>query len=497
MSETHVLEMRGITKRFPGVLALDSVDFDLRTGEVHALVGENGAGKSTLMKILSGALRADAGQILIDGQPVSINSPQDAARLGIAMIYQELNLAPHLSAGENIFLGREPLTPAGLVDFRRLHEQAQRLLDEVGAQVSSRQRVCELGIGQQQMVEIAKALCQNARFIIMDEPTASLSEAEVERLFRLIRDLKSRGVGIAYISHRLEEIFEIADRVTVLRDGQRVASKPVSETDIHELVRLMVGREVELVYPRRAAKVGDEVLRVENLSRPPDLFDISFSVRAGEIVGLAGLVGAGRTELARAIFGADPPTAGTIYVDGRPVIIRSPQDAIRAGIALLTEDRKRDGLCLGLPVRANISLANLGQVMQAGLLSFTRERALAEGMVKRLDIRVASVDQLARYLSGGNQQKVVLAKWLLTRARVFIFDEPTQGIDVGAKAEIYRLIERLAQDGGAIIFISSYLPELMAMSDRILVMSRGRIVGELSREEATQEKILELAAIGR
>jgi len=497
MGGESMLRMSGITKRFPGVLALDGVDFELRAGEVHALVGENGAGKSTLMKILNGALTADAGQISIDGRPVHITSPSAAAHLGIAMIYQELCLAPHLTVGENLFLGREPLR-GGLVDFRALHSNAQRYLDELQCDVSSRQRVADLGIAQQQMVEIARALSHKARFLVMDEPTASLSEAEAERLFGIIRSLRDAGVGVAYISHRLEEVLALADRVTVLRDGRVVrANMPVAETDTPQLVRLMVGREVKQVYPRREARPAEEILRVEGLSRPPDLLDISFSLRRGEILGLGGLMGAGRTELARAIFGADPRATGRLFVEGREVRIASPRDAIAAGLALLTEDRKRDGLALGLPVRANITLADLSRFVSSGLLRIGREREAAQDLARRVDVRASSIEQLVRNLSGGNQQKVVVAKWLLTRARVFIFDEPTQGIDVGAKAEVYRLIEDLADQGAGIILIASYLPELLALSDRVLVLSRGRITGELSREEATQERVLELAAVGR
>jgi ribose transport system ATP-binding protein len=495
MNDRSRLEMVGITKRFPGVLALEGVSFDLRGGEVHALVGENGAGKSTLMKILSGALAADAGEIRLDGEPVHIANPRVAARLGIGMIYQELCLAPHLTAGENVFLGREPMRN-GLVDFRRLHAEAQEYLDRLDAGVSSRQRVADLGIAQQQMVEIAKALSEHARFLVMDEPTASLSEAEAERLFGLIRSLRKDGVGIAYISHRLEEVLEIGDRVTVLRDGRRVAGMPVAEATVTQLVRLMVGREIKQVYPKREAMIGPELLLVEGLSRPPALRDVSFTLRRGEVLGLGGLMGAGRTEVARAIFGADARSGGRILIDGNEARIRSPQDAIAAGIALLTEDRKRDGLALGLPLRANITLANLMAVVRGGLIHAGIEREVAEELVRRVDVRTSGVEQLARNLSGGNQQKVVVAKWLLTKARVFIFDEPTQGIDIAAKAEVYALIEQLAQQGAGIILISSYLPELMALSDRILVLCRGRVTGELSHDEATQERILELAALG-
>ncbi|MEN6347089.1 MAG: sugar ABC transporter ATP-binding protein [Armatimonadia bacterium] len=487
-----LLQMHSITKAFPGVIALQAVDFDLRGGEVHALVGENGAGKSTLMKVLNGAIAADAGEILIDGRPVRIDCPASAARAGIGMIYQELCLAPHLTAGENVFLGREP-SRGGLIDFRELHRRAQEYLDRLTCGVNSRDRVADLGIAQQQMVEIAKALSQQARFLVMDEPTASLFEAETERLFAIIASLKAEGVGIAYISHRLEEVMQIGDRVTILRDGRLVASREVSETSIPEMVRFMVGREIKEVYPRREAHPGAVLLEVTDLQAPPKLQDISLTVHEGEILGLAGLVGAGRTELARALFGADPITSGQVLIEGKPRSIHSPGDAIEAGVALLTEDRKRDGLALDLPIRANITLASLQQMLDAGLINLSRERTRAAEAAREVDVRTTSLENLARSLSGGNQQKVVLAKWLMTRARVFIFDEPTQGIDVAAKAEVYRLIHRLAEQGAGILLISSYLPELLALADRIVVLSRGRVTGELSGAEATQERIMELA----
>lgn len=487
-----LLQMHSITKAFPGVLALQAVDFDLRGGEVHALVGENGAGKSTLMKVLNGAIAADGGEILIDGHPVRIDCPASAARVGIGMIYQELCLAPHLTAGENVFLGREP-SRGGLIDFRELHRRAQEYLDRLACGVNSRDRVADLGIAQQQMVEIAKALSQRARFLVMDEPTASLSEAETERLFAIIASLKAEGVGIAYISHRLEEVMQIGDRVTILRDGRLVASREVSETSLPEMVRFMVGREIKEVYPRREAHPGAVLLEVTDLQAPPKLQHISLTVHAGEILGLAGLVGAGRTELARALFGADPITSGQVLVEGKPRSIRSPGDAIEAGVALLTEDRKRDGLALDLPIRANITLASLQQMLDAGLINLSRERSKAAEAAREVDVRTTTLEKPARALSGGNQQKVVLAKWLMTRARVFIFDEPTQGIDVAAKAEVYRLIHRLAEQGAGILLISSYLPELLALADRVVVLSRGRVTGELSGSEATQERIMELA----
>lgn len=495
MPNSPLLQMTGITRRFPGVCALDGVDFDLRGGEVHALIGENGAGKSTLMKILNGALRADGGEVRVDGRLVRITSPATAARLGIGMVYQEACLAPHLSVGENILLGREPVR-AGLVDFVALHRFAQEALDRLECHLSSRTRVSDLGIAGQQMVEIARALSQDVRFLIMDEPTAALSVSESRLLFDRIRALRRQGVGIAFISHRLEEVMELSDRVTVLRDGHLVASMQTAETSAAELVRLMVGRELQEIRPARKAVRGGELLRVEGLSRPPSVLEASFTLHRGEVLGLGGLMGAGRTELARALFGADRIAAGRLFVEGRPVSISSPQQAIAAGMAFLTEDRKHDGLALGLPVRANITLAGLARVMSGGLIHRGRERQTAAELARRVDVRAGSLEQPVRSLSGGNQQKVVLAKWLLTQARIFLFDEPTQGIDVGARAEVYGLIRELARQGAGILLISSYLPELLALSDRILVMSRGRLVGELTREEATQERVMELAALG-
>jgi ribose transport system ATP-binding protein len=495
MPSPPLLEMVGITRRFPGVLALDDVSFDLRGGEVHALIGENGAGKSTLMKILNGALSADSGEVRVNGEPVRITSPATAARLGIGMVYQEACLAPHLTAGENILLGREPVR-GGLVDFPTLHRVAQQALDRLECGICSRARVADLGIAGQQMVEIARALSQDARFLIMDEPTAPLSDTESSLLFNRIRTLREQGVAIAYISHRLEEVMDLSDRVTVLRDGRRVASLRTAETGAAELVRLMVGRELSDVYPTRRAHVGEELLRAERLSRPPGLLEVSFSLHRGEVLGLGGLMGSGRTELARALFGADRPVGGRLTVDGRPMSIVSPHQAIAAGMAFLTEDRKRDGLALGLPVRANITLANLPRVMSRGLIRSGLERQTAAECAKRVDVRAGSLEQPARSLSGGNQQKVVIAKWLLTQARIFLFDEPTQGIDVAARAEVYGLIDELARLGAGVLLISSYLPELLALSDRILVMSRGRIAGELSRAQATQERVMELAALG-
>lgn len=493
-----VLEMRGIVKTYPGVRALDGVDFCVLPGEVHALVGENGAGKSTLMKILAGADTKDSGRISIGGRDVLITNPQEAMQLGVSIIYQEFNLVPYMNASENIFLGREPAGAVpGVIDFGQMYSDAAKIIDELGVKLDIRVPINQLSVAQQQMVEIAKATSRKSRIIAMDEPSATLTEHELENLFALIRRLKAEGVSVIYISHRLEEIFKIADRVTVLRDGALVATKPVSETDREDIIRMMVGRELKESIPKIVVKPGDVALEVRRLNRDGILRDINFQVRRGEVLGLAGLVGAGRTEVARAIFGADPIDGGEIFIDGKPANIRSPQDAIRHGIGLVTEDRKALGLVLGMAVRENVSLANLGVLSRIGFILRRREREAAERFVSDLMIKTPSVEQAVQNLSGGNQQKVVLAKWLFTQSKVLIFDEPTRGIDVGAKTEIYQLMNKLAENGAATIMISSELPEVLGMSDRILVMHEGAIAGEFSREEATQEGIMHLATGGQ
>lgn len=495
-----LLEMQGISKTFPGVKALDRVDFELLAGEVHALVGENGAGKSTLMKILAGAETPDEGEIRLEGKTVQIQTPQQAIRLGIAMIFQEFNLAPHLSVMENLFLGHEPRR-FGWVQFRRMEQGAHALLKRVGLNLSPHARVGTLSVAQQQMVEIAKALSRNARLIIMDEPSATLTQHELQTLFDLIRQLQSEGIGVIYISHRLEEVFGIADRVTVLRDGRRIATAPVREVTRDQLIQWMVGRELE--ERTRPASTSPELhgsdrsapplLEVRNLSRRGVLRNVSFRLSRYEIVGLAGLVGSGRTELARALYGADPFDEGELLWEGRPIRIRSPQDAVRLGIGLLTEDRKAQGLVLPMNLRENLTLSKLQAVARAGFLRLSEERRVAEEYRHLLSIRTPSVEQAVRWLSGGNQQKVVIAKWLFSQCRLLIFDEPTRGVDVGAKREIHHLIRQLAAQGVGILLISSELPEVLALSDRILVMRAGRIEGELPAAEATQEKILRLA----
>jgi len=492
-----LLEMRAISKRYPGVVALEDVSFEVLPGEVHALCGENGAGKSTLMKTLAGAELRDTGEILIQGKPVDIHTPQGAMALGINIIYQEFNLVPHLSAAENIYLGREPgAAIPGFINFKKLYADAQAVMDSLGVTVDVRTEVSRLSVAQQQMVEIAKATSRNSLIIAMDEPSATLTDHELRNLFDLIRTLKSQGVGIVYISHRMEEIFDICDRVTVLRDGHYIGTKQVAETNRDEIIRMMVGRELKESIPKRPAEKGDVLLEVRGLTRKGVFEDIGFTVRRGEIVGIGGLVGAGRTEVARAIFGADPIDAGEIRLNGKTVRPRSPREAIELGIGLVPEDRKTLGLVLNMAVRENTTLANLDLLTMLGFVSQKKEREVAEKYRQDLRIRTPTIEQEVRNLSGGNQQKVVLAKWLFTNSQLLIFDEPTRGIDVGAKIEIYELMNELAAKGAAMIMITSELPELLGMSDRILVMHEGRIRGELSREDATQEKVMQLATGG-
>ena len=488
------LEMRNISKQYPGVRALDDVSLSVERGEIHALLGENGAGKSTMMKILAGAQSKDSGEILLNGNVVQIDSPQKAMSLGISIIYQEFNLVPYLSAGENIYLGREPRAAIpGFVDFKKLYADAQVVLDKLGVKIDARAPVNTLSVAGQQMVEIAKATSKKSKIIVMDEPSATLTDHELRALFRLMLQLKSEGVSIVYISHRLEEIVEVCDRATIMRDGRHVATRDVKDLTRDEIIRLMVGRELKDAIPKVPAPLGEVALEVKHLNRKGVLHDISFSVRKGEVLGIAGLVGAGRTETARVIFGADPMDSGSIEVFGKPVRIKSPQDAIRHGIGLVTEDRKQQGLVLGMVVRENTTLANLDFLSSLGFIRRGEERQVAEKYRTDLSIKTPTIEQTVHNLSGGNQQKVVLAKWLYTGSKILIFDEPTRGIDVGAKSEIYKLMNELAKNGVAIIMISSELPEVLGMSDRILVMHEGRLTGELSRADATQEKIMHLA----
>lgn len=492
-TEAPLLAMRGIDKSFPGVRALRGVDLTLARGRVLALVGENGAGKSTLIKILGGAHRPDAGTIEIGGEAVRIDSPADAIRAGIGVIYQEFNLVPALTAPQNIFLGRER-TVGGFIDQRSERRRAGEIFERMGVRVPVDTPCGRLSVAQQQIVEIAKALSQEARLIVMDEPSAALTLTEVARLFDIIRDLQSHSISVVYISHRLDEVFAVADRVMVLRDGQLVGEQPVADVTRRRLIEMMVGREITDEFPKHQHPIGEARLIVQGLCRGDHVRDVSFIVRRGEVLGLTGLVGAGRTETARLIFGADRADFGQIELDGKPLRLTHPRQAIRAGICLLTEDRKSQGLVLRLTARENFALPNLRDVTTLGFISARRERDAFARYIDSLRIRLTHQDQPAATLSGGNQQKVVLAKWLQRNAEVVIFDEPTRGIDVGAKYEIYLLINELARQGKAIIMVSSELPEVLGMCDRVLVMHDGRVTGEISdMKAATQERIMELA----
>ena len=489
-----LLEVRRISKRFPGVRALHQVDLRLDKGEVLALVGENGAGKSTLMKILAGVQLPDTGEILIDGKPMVIESVNAALDNGIALIHQELNLADNLEVGANIFLGREPLK-FGLIDEAKVNREAKIVLDRVGLDIEPTTALSSLTIGRQQMVEIAKALSVNARVLIMDEPTSSLSSHETEQLFDVVKDLRANGVSVIYISHRLGEVKELADRVAVLRDGENVGELSREEINHDNMVRLMVGRDVAQFYARRPHEISDALLEVEDFVTPTwPQHVLNFSVRRGEIVGIAGLVGAGRTEMLRTLFGIDRPLRGTVRLDGKKLQLGNPIQTIRAGMGLVPEDRKLHGLVIEMTVQANIGLAGLRHKQRpAGFLNLQAEEKDTAEMVDRLRIKTPSQLQIAQYLSGGNQQKVVLGKWLALQPMLLLLDEPTRGIDVGAKQEIYGLMEELAEQGMGILFVSSEMEEILGMSDRTLVMHEGRITGELQRDELSEEAIMQLA----
>jgi ribose transport system ATP-binding protein len=495
-SAAPLLEVRQLSKRFPGVLALRSVSLRVLPGEVLAVIGENGAGKSTLMKILAGVQKPDTGEVLLDGRPVEINSVREAIGLGIVLIHQELNLSDNLDIGANIFLGREPRR-CGLIDKQRIFRESQPLLARIGLEQSPRTLVNQLAIGQQQMVEIAKALSSQARVLIMDEPTSSLSQHEAEQLFRVVHQLRSNGVSIVYISHRLGEVRELADRVVVLRDGENAGELAREEICHDQMVKLMVGRDVSQFYqhqPHAPGPLALEVRGVRTLAHARHSIDLQ--VHAGEIVGLAGLVGAGRTELLRAIFGVDPMLGGEIRVTGQSVRVSHPRDAIQAGIGLVPEDRKEQGLVLEMAVRENLSLPSLRRDQTRGFLNREREADITRQMIGDLRIKTPGPEQIVQFLSGGNQQKVVLGKWLAMNPKVLLLDEPTRGIDVGAKREIYRLMEELADKGVAVLFVSSEMEEILGMSDRALVMHEGRITGELQREELSEEAVMNLATGG-
>ncbi|WP_419728416.1 sugar ABC transporter ATP-binding protein [Lichenicola sp.] len=490
-----ILRLEGITKRFPGVVALDRVDFDTRRGEVHALCGENGAGKSTLMKIISGAFLPDEGTMIFKGQARRFASTLEAEAAGIGIIHQELNLVPHLSVAENIFLAREPRR-GPFVDRRRLLRESARCLQRLGVDIDPSASVRRLSVAQQQMVEIAKALSTNAELLIMDEPTSSLTESETTLLFNVIRDLRREGVGIIYISHRLDEMSEIVDRVTVFRDGRYVSTDDFEATNIDAIVSRMVGRTLEDKFPHRTSVPTEDVLlKVDGLTRKGVFHDIGFTVRRGEILGFAGLIGAGRTEVARAIFGADRRDSGTVTFEGRTVSPASPRDAIARGFAYLSEDRKSQGLAIKMSLASNMTLANIGAVSsRAGLLDFSKEADVARRYVDLLNIRTPSIHQVARLLSGGNQQKIIIGKWLFSGARMLFFDEPTRGIDVGAKFAIYQIMDELAAQGIGVVLISSELSEILGMTDRVAVFHQGRIAGILDTAATDQEEIMHYAS---
>jgi len=487
-----LLSLKGIRKSFGGVQALSDGNLEVSEGQVHLLMGENGAGKSTLVKIVAGMYRRDAGEMLWRGQPVSFTRPAEAAANGVAMVHQESLLAPHLSIAENIFLGRETASKIGWVRRRAIVEEARRVISELGFHLHPETLVARLSPAGKQLVEICRAVALGSSLLIFDEPTSSLSESETKEVFRIVKELCRRGIGVIYITHRLEELRSIGDRVTVLRDGATVHTGSLQDLDRDQLIQFMVGRSVNAIYHRESLPPGETLLRVEGLSRG-FVRDISFSLRSGEIVGLGGLMGAGRTELCRVLFGLDPAEAGTVEVAGRRVNPKNPRQAVTSGVALIPEDRQNNGLALKLPISHNITMPDLGRVSRIGILNKGAETAVASDYRERLRIRCTSPRQLAGRLSGGNQQKIVIAKWVARGARVFLFDEPTRGIDVAAKQEVFEEMDRLARAGAAILMVSSELPELLQVADRVLVMREGRLTGELSRP-ATQEEIMRLAA---
>lgn len=492
-AERLILEIKDLSKAFPGVKALESVSLSVREGEVHALVGENGAGKSTLIKILSGAYQKDSGEVIFEGESITSQNPHHAQQLGISTIYQEFNLAPNLSVTENILTGQLPMRGM-IVDWSEAKRRATEILQRLGVTMRMDQPVGKLPVADKQLVEIAKALAHKSRLLIMDEPSAVLGEKEMEKLYQVVRSLKADGIAIIYISHRLVEIFDIADRVTVMKDGRYVGTRNVSEVTMGELVKMMIGRELKDVYPKRKKELGDVIMEVNHLSRPGVLEDVSFTLRAGEIIGIAGMRGSGRTELARAIFGADPHV-GTLSLFGKTTAIKSPQDAIRRRLALATEDRKAEGLFLQSSMRNNITVSGLKDISWGGFVIRKRlELANVLRLIKTMSIKTPGPDFPVANMSGGNQQKVILARWLNIGAKVLLLDEPTRGIDVGSKSEIYQLMAQLAEEGVGLIMVSSELPEILGMSDRILVMHDGKMVKELERSEASEEVIMSYAA---
>ncbi|MCB2177997.1 MAG: sugar ABC transporter ATP-binding protein [Actinomycetales bacterium] len=493
MADEYILRMSNITKTFPGVVALNDVHLDVRPGTVHALVGENGAGKSTLMKVLIGMYQKDSGTVVFDGQEVDLHETAEGLDLGISMIHQELAPVPEMTVAENIYLGREPLNGLRLVDKALMRRMAQELFDEWSIPLDPAVQMKKLTVASMQLVEIAKAISYDAKAIIMDEPTSAITDREVDLLFTMIRRLRDRGTAIIYISHKMDEIFKISDEITVFRDGQWVLTEPASSLDIPALITAMVGRELTHMFPKEEAEIGDVLLEVRNLNRGPLVKDVSFTLRKGEILGLAGLVGAGRTEVLETIFGVHRAESGQILVDGERVDVHEPRDAIAAGMALLTEDRRATGIMGVLSVRDNMFAAALPRYSPGGMVDRKRIDRAAEEQRTALAIKTPSLDQLIKNLSGGNQQKVLVSRWLLTMPDILMIDEPTRGIDVGAKSEIHRIISTLAKEGKAVLMVSSEMPEILGMSDRILVMHEGEVTGEVSRAEATQDKIMQLA----
>ncbi|WP_273319974.1 sugar ABC transporter ATP-binding protein [Vallitalea guaymasensis] len=493
--EDSLVLMEGIDKSFPGVKALDNCKFQLLKGEIHALIGENGAGKSTLMKILTGVYKKDAGRIFYKDEEINITNPRMARDLGISIIHQELNLMPDLTVAQNIFIGKEPKKCLNLfLDNKEINDKASELLNQMNLSISPEEKVENLSVAKQQMVEIAKALSYNSDVLIMDEPTAALTELEIEELFSIIKELKEKGVGIVYISHRMEELKQICDRVTVMRDGSYIDTKNMNEVTIDKIINMMVGRELYVSAPEEITHSDEVVLEVNNLNQGNKVKDVSFKLKKGEILGFAGLMGAGRTEVARAIFGADKRDSGEILLNNKKIQIKSPKDAVKNGIGYLSEDRKRYGLVLGLDIETNVVMANFSDYINPiGFVKTGKTSKAATESVKELAIKTPGISQEVKNLSGGNQQKVVIGKWLTRDCDILIFDEPTRGIDIGAKGEIYKLLNELASQGKSIIMISSELPEVLRMSHRIIVMCEGRITGELSNEEATQEKIMQYA----
>ncbi len=487
-----LVQLVEISKTFPGVKALDHVSLDLRPGEVHALIGENGSGKSTLMKILSGVYMKDEGKVIVNGKEMNFQKPRDAQDAGIAIIHQELNLCRHLTVAENIFLGRE-FQNGIFLDKKHQIEEAQKILDRLEVNLDPNSRVSELTVSKQQMVEIAKAISANANVVIMDEPTSALTIKEIDDLFSIIKVLRKQGKGIIYITHRLEELNAITDRITIIRDGQHIITTDFKDISADDIIRYMVGRELKEKFPRIQMPVGKTIFEVKNLSAGKAVRDVSFTVREGEILGIAGLMGAGRTETVRAIFGADKKDSGQLILNGQEIRIDKPQEAIETGIFCVPEDRKRDGLCISMPVYQNATLPNMEKVTHRGIVNTKKEIMIAENMVKQLTIHTPSVFQIVKNLSGGNQQKIVVGKWLVKPAHVILFDEPTRGIDVGAKVDIYNLMNQLKEQGIGVVFVSSELPEILGMADRIVVMCEGRVTAELDADEANQEIIMQYA----